>query len=53
MQALNDASGGRLRFFQGGLPIVRGGFTVGAFASSGAAAQQDEDAVRAALTTVK
>jgi uncharacterized protein GlcG (DUF336 family) len=51
-QALNDASGGRLRFLQGGLPIVRNGFVVGAIASSGASAQQDEDAVRAALAAV-
>jgi glc operon protein GlcG len=49
MQSLNDVSGGRLRFFQGALPIVRNGFTIGAFGSSGAAAQQDEDAVRVAL----
>jgi len=48
-QALNEATGGRFRFLQGALPIVRGGFTVGAIAASGASAQQDEDAVRAAL----
>ncbi len=48
-QAMNEATGGRFRLFQGGLPIVRGGFTVGAIAASGASAQQDEDAVRAAL----
>jgi uncharacterized protein GlcG (DUF336 family) len=53
MQGLNESSGGRLRFFQGALPIVRGGFTVGAFAASGASAQQDEDAVRAALSTFR
>ena len=51
-QAMNEASGGRFRFFQGGLPVVRGGFTVGAIASSGASSQQDEDAVRAALAAV-
>jgi uncharacterized protein GlcG (DUF336 family) len=53
MQGLNESSGGRLRFFQGALPIVRGGFTVGAFAASGASAQQDEDAVRAALSAFR
>ncbi len=46
---LNDRTGGRLRFFQGALPIVRDGFTVGALGSSGASSQADEDAVRAAL----
>jgi uncharacterized protein GlcG (DUF336 family) len=48
-QGLNEQSGGRLRFFQGALPIVRGGFTVGAIAASGASAQQDEDTVRVAV----
>jgi glc operon protein GlcG len=48
-QGVNAQTGGRLRFLQGALPIVRGGFTVGAIAGSGATAQQDEDAVRAAL----
>jgi glc operon protein GlcG len=51
-QAMNDASGGRFRFLQGALPIVRGGFTVGAIAASGATAQQDEDSVRVALSSV-
>ncbi len=51
-QGLNVQTGGRLRFLQGALPIVRGGFTVGAIAGSGASAQQDEDAVRAALTSL-
>jgi uncharacterized protein GlcG (DUF336 family) len=51
-QGINDASGGRLRFIQGAVPIVRGGFTVGAMAASGASAQQDEDAVKAALAAV-
>jgi uncharacterized protein GlcG (DUF336 family) len=51
-QALNDASGGRLRFAQGALPIVRGGFTVGAIGASGGTSQQDEDSVRAALAAV-
>lgn len=48
-QALNETTGGRFRFFQGALPVTRGGFTVGAVAASGATAQQDEDTVRAAL----
>ncbi len=51
-QSMNDASGGRFRFLQGALPIVRGGFTVGAIAASGATSQQDEDTVRAALSAV-
>jgi len=51
-QAMNESSGGRFRFLQGALPIVRGGFTVGAIAASGASAQQDEDSVRAALSAV-
>ena len=48
-QKLNDDTGGRLRFFQGALPIVRGGYTVGAVGSSGASSQDDEDAVRVAI----
>lgn len=48
-QGLNEATGGRFRFLQGAVPIVRGGFTVGAAAASGATAQQDEDIVKAAL----
>lgn len=51
-QAMNDSTGGRFRFLQGALPIVRGGFTVGAIAASGASSQQDEDSVRAALSAV-
>jgi glc operon protein GlcG len=49
LQTLNAETGGRLRFFQGALPIVRNGFTVGAIGASGASAQQDEDSARAAL----
>jgi len=52
LQGLNEATGGRLRFLQGALPIVRSGLTVGAVAASGATAQQDEDTVRAALATL-
>ena len=49
---LNDSTGGRLRFFQGAVPIVRGGYTVGAIGASGASAQDDEDAVTAGLRAV-
>ena len=49
---LNDSTGGRLRFFQGAVPIVRGGYTVGAVGASGASSQDDEDAVKAALLAV-
>ena len=49
---LNAHTGGRLRFFQGALPIVRDGVTVGAIGSSGAAAADDEEAVRRAIAAV-
>ena len=49
---MNEATGGRLRFFQGAVPIVRDGFTVGAVGASGASAQDDEDNVKAALAAV-
>lgn len=48
-QGLNESTGGRLRFVQGGMPIVRNGFTVGAIAASGATGQQDEDIVKGVL----
>ena len=51
-QNLNNSTGGRLRFFQGAVPIVRDGYTIGAVGASGASAQDDEDVVVAALTTV-
>ena len=51
-QNMNEATGGRLRFFQGAVPIVRDGFTVGAVGASGASAQDDEDNVKAALAAV-
>ena len=51
-QKLNAASGGRLRFFQGAVPIVRDGYTVGAVGASGASSQADEDNVKAALAAV-
>ena len=51
-QNMNEASGGRLRFFQGAVPIVRDGYTVGAVGASGAPSQDDEDNVKAALAAV-
>ncbi len=51
-QNMNEATGGRLRFFQGAVPIIRGGYTVGAVGASGASSQADEDNVRAALAAV-
>jgi glc operon protein GlcG len=51
-QAWNDASGGRLRYLQGGVPIVRGGLVIGAVAVSGATAQQDEDIAKAGLAAL-
>jgi glc operon protein GlcG len=51
-QNLNEALGGRLRFFQGAVPIVRDGYTVGAVGASGASSQDDEDNVKAALAAV-
>ena len=51
-QNMNEATGGRLRFFQGAVPIVRNGYTVGAVGASGASAQADEDNVKAALAAV-
>jgi glc operon protein GlcG len=51
-QNMNEASGGRLRFFQGAVPIVRDGYTVGAVGASGASSQNDEDNVKAALAAV-
>ena len=51
-QNMNEATGGRLRFFQGAVPIVRNGYTVGAVGASGASAQDDEDNVKAALAAV-
>ncbi len=51
-QNMNEATGGRLRFFQGAVPIVRGGYTVGAVGASGESSQDDEDNVKAALAAV-
>lgn len=49
---LNEATGGRLRFFQGAVPIVRDGYVVGAVGASGASSQEDENNVKAALAAV-
>ena len=51
-QSVNEGTGGRLRFFQGAVPIVRNGYTVGAVGASGAPSQDDEDNVKAALAAV-
>lgn len=52
VQAFNDASGGKLRFFQGAVPIVRNGVTVGAVGASGATSQQDEEIAKSGLVSV-
>ena len=48
-QNFNEAAQAPLYPFQGALPIQQDGATIGALGCSGAAAQQDEDAARAAL----
>lgn len=48
-QALNEATGGRLRFIPGAVPIIRNGVILGAVGASGASAQQDEQAASAGL----
>lgn len=48
-QAFNDATGGRLRFMQGAVPIVRNGLILGAVGASGASSQQDEQVATAGL----
>ena len=50
--ALNESTGGRLRYLQGAVPIVRNGVTIGAIGASGANSQQDEDVARAGLAAV-
>ena len=52
-QGLNEASGGRLRFLQGAVPIIRGGYVVGAVAGSGATGQQDEQMAAAGLAELR
>jgi uncharacterized protein GlcG (DUF336 family) len=51
-QAFNDATGGRLRFLQGAVPIIRNGFIIGAVGASGATAMQDEGVSSAALAVL-
>lgn len=48
-QNFNEAAQAPLYPFQGALPVQQGGETIGALGCSGASAQQDEDAARAAL----
>jgi uncharacterized protein GlcG (DUF336 family) len=43
--ALNDAAGGRLRFLQGAVPVVRGGLLLGAVAVGGGTTQQQDEAI--------
>ena len=43
--ALNEGAGGRLRFLQGGVPIVRGGLLLGAVAIGGGTSQQQDEAI--------
>src|SRR3954451_2533041 len=47
--AISAATGGRYTPQMGGLPIERGGDVIGAMGASGAAGEQDEAVVRAAL----
>jgi uncharacterized protein GlcG (DUF336 family) len=49
--AISAATGGRFTPQIGGLPIVEGDEVVGAMGASGGTGQQDEDAVRAALSS--
>jgi uncharacterized protein GlcG (DUF336 family) len=51
-QAFNDATGGRLRFLQGAVPIIRNGFIIGAVGASGATAMQDEGVSSAGLAAL-
>ena len=52
IQTLNAASGGRLTFFQGAVPIIRGGAVVGAVGAAGGTSQQDETVAKAALAAI-
>ena len=49
-QSFNETLPGPLYAFQGALPIMRSGELIGAMGCSGAASQEDEDAVRSALS---
>ena len=51
---LDDAiHGGPMLFVQGAVPITKGGESAGALGCSGASAQQDEDAARAAVAAIQ
>ena len=43
--ALNEAAGGRLRFLQGAVPVVRGGLLLGAVAVGGGTSQTQDEAI--------
>jgi uncharacterized protein GlcG (DUF336 family) len=49
--AISAATGGRFTPQIGGLPVLEGDVVVGAMGASGGTGQQDEDAVRAALSS--
>lgn len=51
-QGINDATGGRLRFIQGAMPIIRNGFILGAVAASGASSLQDEQVSKAGVAAM-
>src|SRR5262249_1468977 len=48
--SISAATGGRYTPQAGGLPILEGATVIGAMGASGGTGQQDEDAVRAALS---
>lgn len=50
--SLNESTGGRLRYIQGAVPIVRDGVTVGAIGASGANSQQDEDMAKSGMAVL-
>lgn len=50
---LNTAAQGRLYPIQGALPISRDNRVIGAIGCSGASSQQDEDAAKAGLATIR
>jgi len=51
-QGLNDATGNRLRFLQGGVPLIRNGQIIGAVAAGGATSQQDEDIAKSGAAAI-
>jgi uncharacterized protein GlcG (DUF336 family) len=52
-QALNEATGGRLRFVQGGVPVIKAGYILGGIAASGAAPAVDEAVSEAGLAILR